>query len=151
MARICENCGHALGRYNPGKNCYACQEKRREGIVNMSESPNYDVGNLAYLLDLSEAQVKRNENDGKIPPRIPGIRKYLWPKKVIDYWRESGFRPYWEDSEVAEAVLYGTTHGWNLVSMTFGGRSTEHPVERYREAKKFDEEVPRNDFKWFTP
>ena len=49
---------------------------------------------MAGILGLrNDESVKRKARRGELPARIPGIRKYLWEKKVIDDWIRSGHLP----------------------------------------------------------
>lgn len=50
------------------------------------EGPNYNVTDLALIMGLGEEQVRRRARAGQLPGRIPGIRRHLWPRQVIDRW-----------------------------------------------------------------
>ena len=51
----------------------------------------YDTGDMSQKLGISEKQVRRNANNGKIRPRrVPGVQGYLWPKPAVDQWIDEG-------------------------------------------------------------
>jgi hypothetical protein len=91
MARVCRQCGKGLSQYNPGKLCFACEEKRLKEVVTDDEDL-IDAEAFAHILGLESAEsVKRKARQGdKLPPRIPGIRKYLWRRSVVEEWIKQG-------------------------------------------------------------
>lgn len=90
MNRVCLNCGKELTQKNPAKLCFACQEKQRERDTTSNEEL-IDAKDFAFILGLtSDESVKRLAIKGKLPPRIPGVRKCLWSKDVVDLWIRSG-------------------------------------------------------------
>jgi hypothetical protein len=89
MRRVCSQCGKELAQKNPAKLCFACQEKRRERDTTRNEEL-IDAKDFAFILGLTNAEsVKRLALKGKLPPRIPGVRKCLWSKEVVDLWIHS--------------------------------------------------------------
>lgn len=91
--RWCPGCGSKLNQYNPGNLCAPCQEKRREQLSADHEGAYYTVEDMATILDLTSPEsVKRIGRKGKLPPRIPGVRKWLWPRQDVDRWISSGHR-----------------------------------------------------------
>ena len=86
MARVCRQCGIKLNRYHKGNLCYPCQEKRL-GEVIPDDEDLIDAEGFAHILGLTSAEsVRRLALKGKLPPRIPGIRKYLWRRSVVEEW-----------------------------------------------------------------
>ena len=79
-------CGKGLSRYNMGNLCYACQEKRLEGMK-ADDEDLVDAKGYADMLGLdSEEQLKRLARDNLLAPRIPVIRQWRWRRKDIDVW-----------------------------------------------------------------
>jgi hypothetical protein len=89
MIRKCSQCGAVLSRSNPGPLCSPCQEKKHEEPAT-GDSPTYDVNDMARMLHLGNEQVRRLSQKGRLPPRVPGVRKCLWLKEVVDKWLKSG-------------------------------------------------------------
>ena len=88
MLNSCTQCGRGLNRYNTGKLCYACQEKRREQDITRSDEL-IDAEGYAYILGLDNPEsVKRLARKGKLAPRVPAVRKWLWRKDDVDAWRK---------------------------------------------------------------
>lgn len=87
MERVCRQCGKELNQYNTGNLCYACEEKRLEEVTTDDEDL-IDAENFADIIGLTSAEsVKRLARQGnKLPPRIPGVRKYLWRRSVVEEW-----------------------------------------------------------------
>lgn len=86
MERRCARCNAVLARDNTGKYCSPCQKKRLDERTTYDDEL-VDAEGFGAILGLSATQVKRLAPD-KLPPRIPGIRKYLWRRKDIDVWIE---------------------------------------------------------------
>jgi hypothetical protein len=86
MSRVCSQCGTPLNQYHSGNLCFPCQEKKlREEIA--SGEDIIDAEGLASILGLTNAEsVKRLAIKGKLPPRIPVVKKYQWRKSVIEEW-----------------------------------------------------------------
>jgi len=86
MARVCRQCGKGLNRYHTGNLCYACEEKRLEEVITDDEDLIH-AEDFADILGLTSAEsVKRLARKGKLPPRIPGVRKWLWRRSVVEEW-----------------------------------------------------------------
>ena len=86
MGRLCLRCGAVLNQYNPGKLCFPCQKNQLEQRTTYSEEL-IDAENFAFMLGLTNAEsVKRLARKGKLPPRIPGIYKWLWRRSIVEYW-----------------------------------------------------------------
>jgi hypothetical protein len=91
MSRVCSQCGMPLNQYNPGKLCFPCQKKKQEELTEKTgDSPNYDVNELSYMLGLRNEQVRRLGREQKIPGKIPGIRRHLYIREIVDQWIHSG-------------------------------------------------------------
>jgi len=84
MERKCIDCGAVLAQDNTGERCSPCQKKRLDERTTYDDEL-VDAEGFGAILGLSATQVKRLAPD-KLPPRIPGIRKYLWRRKDIDAW-----------------------------------------------------------------
>ena len=90
MVGVCSKCGKKLSMYNPGKLCFACQKKKLEQ-EKTSGNDLIDAQGLADIIGLSDAEsVKRLGRKGKLPPRIPAIRRWLWHKDIVEAWIKSG-------------------------------------------------------------
>jgi hypothetical protein len=88
MTRFCLQCNKPLAQHNPGKLCFACQEKKFEQIATPNEDL-VDVEGYADLLGLSSAEsIKRLARKDKLAPRVPGVRKWLWSMTDIINWRK---------------------------------------------------------------
>ncbi len=91
MGSECVQCGGVLSQYNQGTLCFSCQEKKQEELIErMGDSPNYDVNDICFILGLDPEQVRRLGRNGIIPGRIPGIKKHLYLKALVDSWVRSG-------------------------------------------------------------
>lgn len=90
-ARKCKVCGACLSRYNPGLLCWPCQEKKKELLEEqIGDTPHYTVDNLRFVLGFRNPEsVKRLGRKGKIPGRIPGIKKHLYGRKTVNDWIRS--------------------------------------------------------------
>jgi len=90
--RKCAQCGAVLNQYNSGKLCFPCQVKKREELIEkIGDGPNYDVNDMCSILGLSQEQVRRLGREGKIPGKIPEIRRQLFLRELVDPWlRSSG-------------------------------------------------------------
>ena len=90
-ARKCKVCGRCLASYNPGQLCWACQEKKKELLEEqIGDTPHYTVDNLCVVLGFGNPEsVRRLGRKGKIPGRIPGIRKHLYYRKTVNDWIRS--------------------------------------------------------------
>jgi len=72
--------------------CSPCQAKKLAHI-SASDDPYYTVEELTHILGLeSDESVKRIGRKGKIPGRVPGVRKHLYSKEAVDAWVKSGNR-----------------------------------------------------------
>ena len=89
MERNCSICGATLSQGNPGTLCSPCQAKKLAHL-DASDDPYYTVGELAHILGLeSDESIKRLSRKGKIPGRLPGIKKHLYSKEIVDAWIKS--------------------------------------------------------------
>lgn len=87
--RKCPQCGTVLSMRNPGTLCFPCQDKQSEKLMS-GDSPIYDVQDMAHILGLrSSEQVRRLAREGKLPPRVPVVRKWLWSREIVDRWIRS--------------------------------------------------------------
>lgn len=76
---------------NPGTLCFVCQEKESEKLT-AGDSPTYDVEDMARILRLESEQVRRLARKGRLPPRVPVGRKWLWSREIVDRWINSDGR-----------------------------------------------------------
>jgi hypothetical protein len=116
MVRTCSQCGAQLTRYNPGKLCFPCQEKRKEKM-STDTGPNYNVPQMMVLMGLkSEEQVKRLGREGLIPGRVPLVKEHLYNKEVINEWIKSGGLPLHRPTNPLQQEAYKLCkkkdHGW---------------------------------------
>lgn len=120
--RTCVNCGASLRSNNPGTLCSPCQEKQAEKRKADIESLHYDVEDMRVLLGLySQEQVRRRAREKKLPPAVPGNRRWLWFREVVDPWIRSDHQISPANSEQAEAVLLALQLGWPVDRMTLYG------------------------------
>jgi hypothetical protein len=55
------------------------------------DKPYYDAQDLADILGFKDAEsVRRLGRKGKLPPRVPAVRKWLWVRGVVDEWIRGG-------------------------------------------------------------
>lgn len=87
--RKCSSCGKTLSIYNPTHLCWTCQDKRCEDLFGDIEGRNVKVKDLAYILDISEEQVRRLWRQGRLPPTIPLTRELQWDKEFLLNWIRS--------------------------------------------------------------
>ena len=86
MSRVCSHCGKPLNQYNTGNLCFPCQEKKLEEKTASGEDI-IDAEGFASILGLTNAEsVKRLAKKGKLPPRIPVVKKYQWRKSAVEDW-----------------------------------------------------------------
>jgi hypothetical protein len=106
MLRTCAECGTQLNRYNPGKLCFPCQDKRREKIAARTKQ-YYDVDDMMEMMGLeSTEQVKRKGRAGLIPGRIPERKAHLYNREVVDQWIKSGGLPLHRPSSPLQQEAY---------------------------------------------
>ena len=86
--RKCPQCGKGLSMHNPGTLCFVCQHKESEKLTT-GDSPTYDIQDMARILRLESEQVRRLARRGKLPPRVPAGRKWLWSRETVDRWIKS--------------------------------------------------------------
>jgi hypothetical protein len=72
--RHCRICGQVIPTDWEGNLCLRCLDKK----VNYSGS-YYDTSDMAERLGKGEEQVRRMARNGKLPPRLRGSRRNLWP------------------------------------------------------------------------
>lgn len=89
--RKCIRCGCKLRIDNTGNLCSPCAEQKTiKASFSTSEFYNdryYDLNQMQELLGLSSyEQARRKAQKGDIPGRIPGIRRYLFFREVVDKW-----------------------------------------------------------------
>lgn len=101
--RKCSQCGKVLSMRNPGTLCFVCQDNESEKMTT-GDSPTYDVQDMARILRLESEQVRRLARKGKLPPRVPAVRKWLWYREIVDRWINSDGR-YPEESALELAAL----------------------------------------------
>lgn len=154
-ARRCTSCRTVLSMSNPGLLCLPCQETLVDKWASVAISRHLDVEDMRVLLGLeSQEQVKRIARDGKLPPRIPAIKRWLWEEEVVRDWIRSGY----ETGEAVKEQLEALTeaHGGAHVDETRGetkyGDKLDIQVKVYsmkgkkvvRETKKISAVIPRH-------
>lgn len=125
MAKKCLECGSFLNQYHLGELCWPCKEKKLEQVAPGSEL--LDAEDLAEILLLKNAEsVKRAARQGRIPPRVPGIKKCLWHRSVIEAWIKSAgeLAP-----SLAEALAVAQGLGWDTQSLTDYGTNPQKLIE----------------------
>ncbi len=141
--RICRECETVLSSNNPGKLCYACQEKHL-GNLDASDS-YYDAQDLADILGLQSAEsVKRLAQKDLLPQRIPAIRKYLWPKEVIDCWIRSEHRITATNEKEQWAVTTCMKLGWPVAEITSYGHDMQNLYDYLEELGHHYESSPKD-------
>ena len=132
MDRYCKICNRLLSERNPGCICVLCQNKLLPKLGS-PENLYYDAEDMAALFVLKNAEsVKRKARRGELPPRIPGIRKCLWPKEVIEDWRLSGFKHNVEEDEKSKAILKALELGWPIDQMTYYGHNVGNLISELK-------------------
>jgi hypothetical protein len=87
-----------LSQHNPGNLCFPCQDKQFQQKFAGGEDL-IDAEGYASILGLGNAKsVKRLAQKGKLPPRIPAIKKYLWRREGIETWIKQKGRAVNRDS-----------------------------------------------------
>jgi len=84
------------------------------------EKKHYDVHDLMSLLGLdSEEQVRRLGRAGKIPGRVPGIKRQLYSKEAVDRWIQTDYaftdpriKPLSPLQEEAYHLCRSGNHSW---------------------------------------
>ena len=103
MLGFCPKCGRSLSQYNPGPCCHACQVKKIDKLAS-GDKDYYDAEDLADILGFKSTEsVKRLGRKGKLPLRVPAVKKWLWAKDVFDEWIRGGHQPLAPDQ--AQRVL----------------------------------------------
>jgi len=74
----------------PGLICLHCQETFDRDRLDWISGLTIDMEDLATILKLDIDTIKRNHRSGKLPPRLEGVKKYLWSKRVIEDWINAG-------------------------------------------------------------
>ena len=122
LKRTCVNCGASLSSYNPGPLCAPCQKKLAEERKTITKGLHYDVEDMRLILGMdSQEHVRRLARDGKLPRRIPGVRRWLWLKEVVDSWIRSNHQISPANSELQEAISIALQMGWPIDQMTLFG------------------------------
>jgi hypothetical protein len=101
MSRKCQVCGAQLNSYNPGVLCSPCQEKNKEKLQEkLSNTPHYTLDDMCFLLGYQNREsMRRLARKGRIPGRVPTIRRHLYLKEVVDKWIHNSGRPPGEKRE----------------------------------------------------
>lgn len=92
MTKTCKICGAKLNQYNLGSLCFPCQEKRKEELEQkIVDNPHYDLDDMCFLLGFTSSEsVKRLGRKGIIPGRVPGIKRHLYLREVVNQWIHTG-------------------------------------------------------------
>jgi len=139
MPRKCAKCGSNLSQYNPGVYCCPCQKKMAEnhdpGAGEGAAFPDrWDAEELAGILGLRNAEsVKRAAREGRLPARIPGIRKCFWLKPVIDSWIKADWQP---SPSYAEALTVAQGLGWDIRFLTDYGTDPQKLIRAVEDFRK---------------
>jgi len=134
MKDKCPKCGGVLNQYNPGPLCAPCQEKLAEERKTITEGLHYDVEDMRLILGLdSQEHVRRLARDGKLPRRIPGVRRWLWLKEVIDAWIRSDHQVSPVNTEEAQAILLGLQLGYPIDQATLYGHDPGNLVDMLKQ------------------
>lgn len=113
---------------NPGALCFVCQDKESEKLTT-GDSPTYDVQDMARILRLESEQVRRLARKGKLPPRVPAGRKWLWSREIIDRWIKSDGRlPEESALEVAALAALADVHWMRTFDEASGQWKLGDPV-----------------------
>ncbi len=135
MKDKCPKCGGVLNQYNPGPLCAPCQGKLADERTTITEGLHYDVEDMRLILGLdSQEHVRRLARNGKLPRRIPGVRRWLWFKEVVDSWIRSDHQISPANSELQEAISIALQIGWPVDKMTLFGLD---PGNLITELKKY--------------
>jgi hypothetical protein len=104
MIRVCSRCNAKLTQNNKLNLCYPCLEKPLEQVY-ISDEGLIDAEGYASIVGLESAEaLKRLARDGKLAPRIPGIKRWLWYKEEIETWTK-------QEGRSADRDLRGATLG----------------------------------------
>jgi hypothetical protein len=126
--RKCALCGTILSQYNPGLICQSCQKKIAEQRANVVEGLNYDLEDMSIILGLgSQEQVRQLAQAKKLPPNIPVVRQWLWPRAVVDDWIKGGYQLTPELKEQLQALV--DAHGGVHDDETTGERKVGERVD----------------------
>ncbi len=130
MANFCSNCARPLSEYNPGHICIVCQKEIISGKDAENTEVCYDALDFADILGLKSAeQVRRLAREGKLPPRVPAIWKYLWLKEVVHSWMRSG---YLEIDEKSRVILKAIEFGLQIDNLTLDGNYFQNLVDKVK-------------------
>ena len=111
--RECAMCHKELSPENPGLLCVICQEKVVYDRVPLKNIRKLNIKDMRHILGLdSEEQVKRLGRKGKLPPRVPAIKQWLWEDVVVRDWIRSGWKISHEVREIADSLteMHGGAH-----------------------------------------
>lgn len=154
-ARRCASCRAVLSMSNPGLICLPCQEKLVDKWASASRSRYLDVEDMRVILGLeSQEQVRRLARDGKLPPRIPVVKRGLWEEEVVRDWMRSGYETSTAVKEQLKALTeaHGGAHVDETTGETKYGDKLDIQVMVYskkgkkvvRETKKKSSVIPRH-------
>jgi hypothetical protein len=85
--RNCANCGQTIVPGVCGNLCLKCKLDELAGSPDNSPSDQKkycDVKDLSELTGYSEEHVRRMARNRRLPPSFPGIKKYIWPRQVVE-------------------------------------------------------------------
>jgi len=101
---------------------------------------NYDLEAMAHILGLQSVEsVKRLARKGKLPDRIPGIKKYLWLKKDVESWIEARHKLPPRTEEEDKAIILALKKGVPIEQITLYGHYLQGLLEWYRKWKQPDD------------
>ena len=141
MKRKCIKCGAILGQDNTGSLCSPCQKGKARSKTESIDELCYNAKDLADILGFDDTEsVMRLARKGELPPPIPNIKKYLWPKKVIHDWIDGGYL----FNEQEKAISKATALGWPVGPASGYGYDIDHLVKeiKYYECQERQEPLP---------
>jgi hypothetical protein len=146
QVRYCSKCKRELIPSNPGRLCTVCREKMSRSLPD--EKTYYDVNDLMRLFGLdSEEQVRRLGRAGKIPGRVPAIKRHLYSKESVDNWIQSDYvfinprlKPIGPLQEEAYRLCQSGDHSW-MTEERFLGQACTAQVESEMVKNKLKQQI----------
>ena len=140
MRKTCELCGKEIGEDYPGLFCRDCGIERLKEKVGNTDATHFSAEDMATLLGFQSAvSVKRQAQKGNLPPRIPGIKKYLWMPEGVYDWLTSEYKAVkdapWTEEQKALNLAHKT--GTPIPPINGYGHHPQGLIEWYRKWKDF--------------
>ena len=142
MARFCLHCEKELKQSNPGNLCFRCQERQQErreqGMT--GNDALIDVEGYGFILGLDNPEsVRRLARDGKLAPRVPAIRRWLWRKVDIDAWIKQEGQTGNRDFRMAARGIAGNMRTFRNDPMIYRGLSDKIGDQVYGQGYPLEE------------